>query len=49
MWLHQWAAQPDEWEELLHAAGFEHARVWVEPAPEADHVGTPVGAAHKSL
>ncbi|WP_150241769.1 class I SAM-dependent methyltransferase [Nocardiopsis quinghaiensis] len=49
VWLHQWAAQPQEWEELLRTAGFEHAQMWVEPAPEADHVGTLIGVAHKSL
>ncbi|GAB3697994.1 hypothetical protein GCM10028793_22430 [Nocardiopsis oceani] len=46
VWLHQWAAQPEAWEEMLRAAGFARARVWVEPAPEADHVGTLIGVAH---
>ena len=47
VWLYQWAAPPEEWEELLASAGFEHPRVWVEPAPEADHVGTLIGVAHR--
>lgn len=45
VWLHQWAAQPQEWEHLLREAGFSEAWVWVEPAPEADHVGTLIGVA----
>ncbi|MDS1271615.1 class I SAM-dependent methyltransferase [Lipingzhangella sp. LS1_29] len=45
VWLHQWAATPDEWEQLLHSAGFAHAHVWVEPAPQTDHVGTLIGTA----
>ncbi|GAA1111805.1 class I SAM-dependent methyltransferase [Nocardiopsis exhalans] len=47
VWLHQWAATPEEWEELLQAAGFVGPRVWVEPAPQPDHVGTLIGVAHQ--
>lgn len=49
VWLHQWAAQPQEWVDLLRTTGFRYARVWVQPAPEADHVGTLIGVAHKKL
>lgn len=49
VWLHQWAAQPQEWMDLLRTTGFRYARVWVQPAPEADHVGTLIGVAHKKL
>lgn len=45
VWVHRWAYEPQEWEGLLRNVGFEHARVWVEPAPEADHVGTLIGVA----
>ncbi|WP_017608658.1 class I SAM-dependent methyltransferase [Nocardiopsis xinjiangensis] len=45
VWLHQWAAQSHGWERLLREAGFTQVRVWVEPAPEADHVGTLMGVA----
>ncbi|MFE1394739.1 class I SAM-dependent methyltransferase [Nocardiopsis alba] len=48
VWLYQWAAAPQEWEELLCSAGFDRPRVWVEAAPEADHVGTLIGVAHRS-
>ncbi|HJE59723.1 MAG TPA: class I SAM-dependent methyltransferase [Nocardiopsis listeri] len=47
VWLHQWSATPEEWSRLLEAAGFERAQVWVEPAPESDHVGTLIGVARK--
>lgn len=47
VWLHRWAAQPEEWERLLRSAGFGQARVWVEPAPEEDHVGTLIGVASR--
>lgn len=46
VWVHRWAYEPQVWEELLRDMGFEQARVWVEPAPEADHVGTLIGVAH---
>ncbi|GAB3727044.1 class I SAM-dependent methyltransferase [Nocardiopsis nanhaiensis] len=45
--VHRWAYEPQVWEELLQVAGFTGARVWVEPAPEADHVGTLIGVAHR--
>ena len=45
VWVHRWAYEPHVWEEMLHRAGFGQARVWVEPAPEADHVGTLIGVA----
>lgn len=45
VWVHRWAYEPHVWERLLHDAGFAHAQVWVEPAPEADHVGTLIGVA----
>lgn len=47
VWVHRWAYEPQVWEGLLRDVGFEHARVWVEPAPEADHVGTLIGVAQK--
>lgn len=47
VWLHQWAATPEEWSKLLETAGFDRAQVWVEPAPEPDHVGTLIGVAHR--
>lgn len=48
VWLHQWAAHPAEWEHLLRTAGFVDSRVWVEPAPDPEMVGTLVGVAHAS-
>ena len=44
--VHRWAYEPPVWEELLQVTGFTGGRVWVEPAPEADHVGTLIGVAH---
>ncbi|MFD6949577.1 methyltransferase type 11 [Nocardiopsis sp. TSRI0078] len=46
VWVHRWAYEPAQWEALLLRAGFDHARVWVEPAPEEGHVGTLIGVAH---
>lgn len=45
VWVHRWAYEPGVWEELLVQAGFTNPCVWVEPAPEADHVGTLIGTA----
>ncbi|GHD37375.1 methyltransferase domain-containing protein [Nocardiopsis kunsanensis] len=47
VWVHRWAYEPHVWEEMLHDAGFARARVWIEPAPEADHVGTLIGVASR--
>lgn len=47
MWVHRWAYEPHVREEMLFTAGFAEARVWVEPAPEEDHVGTLIGVAQR--
>ena len=48
VWVHRWAYEPHVWEGLLRDAGFEHLRVWVEPAPDPGLVGTLIGVAHTS-
>ncbi|MET9794728.1 class I SAM-dependent methyltransferase [Nocardiopsis alba] len=45
--VHRWAYEPHVWEELLRKAGFSEAEVWVEPAPEPDHVGTLIGVGYR--
>ncbi|WP_435110658.1 class I SAM-dependent methyltransferase [Nocardiopsis synnemataformans] len=45
VWVHRWAYEPGAWEEILTGHGFSRVRVWEEPAPEADHVGTLIGVA----
>ncbi|MEU3231358.1 hypothetical protein ACIQFP_12240 [Nocardiopsis alba] len=45
--VHRWAYEPHVWEELLRKAGFSEAEVWVEPAPEPDHVGTMIGVGYR--
>lgn len=45
VWVHRWAYEPHVWERILRDAGFAHTRVWVESAPEQEHVGTLIGVA----
>jgi SAM-dependent methyltransferase len=47
VWLYQWAYEPEAWEETLTGHGFEDAKVWVEPAPKPEHVGTLIGVASR--
>ncbi|WP_370462982.1 hypothetical protein [Nocardiopsis sp. FR26] len=45
VWVYRWAYEPRTWGEILTGHGFRNVRVWEEPAPEADHVGTLIGVA----
>lgn len=47
VWLYRWAYEPRVWAELLSGHGFGDVRVWEEPPPEADHVGTLIGTARR--
>lgn len=40
VWIYRWAYEPDTWADLLSQHGFTDVCARVEPAPEADHVGT---------
>ncbi|WP_433701154.1 class I SAM-dependent DNA methyltransferase [Nocardiopsis sp. CA-288880] len=45
VWVYRWAYEPEAWEEILAGHGFRQVRVWEEPAPEPDHVGTLIASA----
>lgn len=45
--IHRWAHEPGTWADLLTEHGFTDVRVWGEPAPEPDHVGTLIGTARR--
>lgn len=47
VWIHRWAHEPGTWADLLTEHGFTDVRVWGEPAPEPDHVGTLIGTARR--
>lgn len=47
VWVYRWAYEPQMWEEILSDHGFADVRVWVEPAPDPDHVGTLIGTGHR--
>ncbi|MCY9786908.1 class I SAM-dependent methyltransferase [Nocardiopsis sp. EMB25] len=47
VWVYRWAYEPHVWEDILAGHGFTDVRVWVEPAPEPDHVGTLIGTASR--
>lgn len=40
VWIYRWAYEPDTWADLLRHNGFIDVHARIEPAPEADHVGT---------
>ncbi|RKS05950.1 methyltransferase family protein [Nocardiopsis sp. Huas11] len=45
VWVYRWAYEPEVWAEILTGHGFADVKVWVETAPEPDHVGTLIGTA----
>ena len=40
VWAYRWAYEPSTWGDLLRRHGFTDVHARVEPAPEADHLGT---------
>jgi SAM-dependent methyltransferase len=47
VWVYRWAYEPQVWGKILTGHGFADVKVWVEPAPEPDHVGTLIGTARR--
>lgn len=47
VWAYRWAYEASTWADLLHGYGFISVNARIEPAPEADHVGTLVVEAAK--
>ncbi|MFL1380519.1 MULTISPECIES: class I SAM-dependent DNA methyltransferase [unclassified Nocardiopsis] len=47
VWVYRWAYEPAEWERILTRHGFEEVRVWEEPAPDPEHVGTLIATARR--
>ncbi|MFW6640317.1 class I SAM-dependent DNA methyltransferase [Nocardiopsis algeriensis] len=45
VWVYRWAYEPEEWAQILRRHGFGQVRVWEEPAPKTDHVGTLIAVA----
>ncbi|RBQ15539.1 SAM-dependent methyltransferase [Spongiactinospora rosea] len=40
VWVYRWAYEPEVWARMLEDEGYEDVHARVEPAPDADHVGT---------
>lgn len=45
VWVYRWAYEPETWADILHRHGFADAKVWIEPAPEPDLLGTLIATA----